>query len=69
MGQNFQEALGIYRELFLRYPSAYVRNFFIVLRGAAEVYEKLGMDEKANECKREMIAILSRMSSQSQAVD
>jgi len=55
----FEEALGIYREFYRRYPSVYAQNFLIVLRSAAEVYEKLGMAEKAAECRQEIERVKS----------
>jgi tetratricopeptide (TPR) repeat protein len=47
----YDEALEIYNQFFLRYPSAYARNFLIALRGAMGVYEKLKMKNKVTECK------------------
>jgi tetratricopeptide (TPR) repeat protein len=52
--KRYEEALEIYRELYERSPSTYAQNILVVLRGTAAVYEKLGMKEKAAECRQEM---------------
>ena len=62
--KQYEEALGIYREFYGRYPSAHARNFLTTLRGAAAVYEKLGMAEKAAECKKEIEKVRNCLSSQ-----
>ena len=50
----YKESLGIHREFFRRSPSAYAPDYLATLSGAMEVYEKLKMEERMEECKREI---------------
>ncbi len=50
----YKESLVIYRELFMQYPSAYAQDYLTVLSGMMEVCEKLGIEERIKECRKEM---------------
>jgi predicted ATPase len=57
----YQEAIGIRWEFFRKYPSAQAGEMLKVLRNAMDLYEKLGMKEKARECQEMMEAIRGRL--------
>ena len=57
----YKESLGIYRELFRLYPSAYTQDYLAVLSGMMEVCEKLEMPVRIRECRKEMEEIAQAM--------
>jgi tetratricopeptide (TPR) repeat protein len=58
--RHYEEALEIRRKFYQRYPSAYARDLLQTLKNATEVYEKLKMEERAAECRREMEEITGK---------